>query len=117
MEVAYSVGVSNRFASLMADDDDPGDEVITPTNAPEKVERDKKKDVKGGKPKVKDNREKAQQMRKSVQDSTKREQCHVYATDRLSDTHQDYLCKVGVPQFPVRNASGMQYIRATNTPM
>lgn len=69
MEVAYSVGVSNRFASLMAEDDDPGDQIITPPNLPEKVE---KKDVKSGKQKNKDSREKAQQTRKSVQDSTKR---------------------------------------------
>lgn len=70
MEVAYSVGVSNRFASLMADDDDPGDQIITPPNPPEKVE---KKDVKSGKQKNKESREKGQQTRKNVQDTTKRE--------------------------------------------
>ena len=72
MEVAYSVGVSNRFASLMMDDDDPGDQLISPASAPEKVEKEKKKDVKGGKTKSKESREKGQQTRKSVQDSTKR---------------------------------------------
>ena len=75
MEVAYSVGVSNRFASLMAEDDDPGDQIIRQANVPEKVEKDKKKDAKGGKQKQKDNREKSQQARKSVQDSAKRERC------------------------------------------
>ena len=76
MEVAYSVGVSNRFASLMAEDDDPGDQVISPTGAPEKTEKDKRKDVKsGGGKQQKDNREKSQgqQTRKNVQESTKRE--------------------------------------------
>ena len=75
MEVAYSVGVSNRFASLMAEEDDPGDQIISQANVPEKVEKDKKKDAKGGKQKQKDNREKSQQARKSVQDSAKRERC------------------------------------------
>ena len=74
MEVAYSVGVSNRFASLMADEDDPGDQVISLANVskPEK-EKDKKKDNKGSKPKVKDTKEKGQQQtRKNVQESAKR---------------------------------------------
>lgn len=71
MEVAYSVGVSNRFASLMVEDDDSGDQLISPVSAPEKVEREKqRKDVKSAKPK--DNREKEQQTRKGAPDSTKR---------------------------------------------
>ena len=73
MEIAYSVGVSNRFASLMADEDDPGDQTITPANAPEKIEKEKpRKDFKSAK--QKDNREKGQQTRKNVQDPTKRMQ-------------------------------------------
>ena len=79
MEAAYSVGVSNRFASLMAEDDDPGDEVISPTALPEKVEKTtKKKDAKGstgGKQQKEGNREKAGQppRKPAQQDSTKRE--------------------------------------------
>ena len=73
MEVAYSVGVSNRFASLMADEDDPGDQIISLANTSEKKpEKDKKKDSKGSKQKVKDSKEKGQQTRKNVQESTKR---------------------------------------------
>lgn len=71
MEVAYSVGVSNRFASLMDEDDDPGDQLISAPGALEKVVKEKqRKEVKSGK--QKDNREKEQQTRKGAQDPTKR---------------------------------------------
>ena len=73
--MAYSVGVSNRFASLMAEEDDPGDQIISPASVPEKSEKEKRKDIKGGTGKQqKDNREKSQQARKNIQDSTKRKQ-------------------------------------------
>ena len=74
MEVAYSVGVSNRFASLMADEDDPGDNIMAPVSPTEKVEKDKKKkDAKGSKQKAKESKDKGQQARKSTQDTAKRE--------------------------------------------
>ena len=73
MEVDYSIGVSNRFAFLMAEEDDPGDLIMAPTSPSEKVDKDKKKkDAKGNK-KTKETRDKGQQVRKSVQDTTKRE--------------------------------------------
>ena len=72
MEVAYTVGVSNRFASLMTEDDDPGDQLISGPGAPEKDVKPERqrKDVKTGK--QKDNREKEQQTRKGAQDAAKR---------------------------------------------
>ena len=77
MESVYTVGVSNRFASLMAEDDDPGDQIISQTNVTEKIDKSaKKKDAKsggGGGKQQKDNREKAgQQPRKPAQDPGKR---------------------------------------------
>ena len=82
MESSYTVGVSNRFASLMAEDDDPGDQVVTPTIVPEKADKTvKRKEVKsgvggGGKQQKDGNREKAgQPPRKPAQDSGKREIC------------------------------------------
>ena len=91
MEVAYSVGVSNRFASLMTEEDDPGDQVISPASAPEKVDKEKK-DVKGGgKPKNKESREKGQQTRKSAQDSTKRKYCPLQDYDDIDSTLFQYV--------------------------
>ena len=89
MEAAYTVGVSNRFASLMAEEDDPGDQIISSPNLPEKTDKSvKKKDAKsggaGGKP-TKDNREKAgQQPRKPAQDPGKRKLHHVSLSLSLS---------------------------------
>lgn len=84
MEVAYTVGVSNRFASLMAEEDDPGDQLISSSNSPDKIDKTaaKRKDGKsgaGGKQLNKDNREKGgQQQRKPAQDAGKRMSNHVY---------------------------------------
>jgi len=84
MEVAYSVGVSNRFASLMADEDDPGDNIMAPVSPTEKVEKDKKKkDAKGSKQKAKESKDKGQQARKSTQDTAKRELKLAGATARV----------------------------------
>ena len=80
MESAYTVGVSNRFASLMAEEDDPGDQVI---NVSEKIDNktaaNKRKDAKSGsgvgKQQKDNNREKTgqqQPQRKPAQDSGKR---------------------------------------------
>ena len=83
MESVYTVGVSNRFASLMAEEDDPGDQVISQTNVSEKIDNksavNKRKDAKsgggGGKQQKDNNREKTGQQppqRKPAQDSGKR---------------------------------------------
>ena len=117
MESVYTVGVSNRFASLMAEEDDPGDQVITQTPVTEKIDKTaKRKDAKsgtgvgvGGK-QGKDNREKAgQQTRKPAQDSGKRKnraapRCTSFTNSAVSPPKPLYeqLCEILLLQVRCR---------------
>ena len=62
MEAKYSVGVTNRYALFLGEEDDPGDNILPSSNRPEKPEsKDSKKKEKVVKVKSKEVKERGQQ--------------------------------------------------------
>lgn len=67
MEQVYSVGVTNRYALFLDDEDDPGDVVLAPSVKPDRSDKDKKKPLeKAPKGKGKENKDKIQQASKKA---------------------------------------------------